>query len=69
MADSVKIGLVGCGNISPQCFKACRAFQMLDLVACADLDVNLAIQRAEEFEVAKGCSVEEMLGDPDALST
>ena len=42
---------------------------MLDLVACADLDVNLAIQRAEEFEVAKGCSVEDMLGDPDALST
>ncbi len=65
MADKVKIGLIGCGNISPQYFKWCRTFQILDLVACADLEIDLAKQRAKEFEVAKGCSVEELLGDPD----
>lgn len=65
MADKVKVGLVGCGNISPQYFKGCRAFEILDLVACADLDVDLAKARAQEFDVAKGCSVEELLGDSD----
>lgn len=65
MADRVKVGLIGCGNISPQYFKWCRAFRILDLAACADLDVDLAKQRAEEFEVAKGCSVDDLLADPD----
>lgn len=63
MADKVGIGLIGCGNISPQYFEWCRTFEILDLVACADLDVNLARERAEEFEIAKGCSVDELLGD------
>ena len=64
MADKVKVGLIGCGNISPQYFNGCRAFQILDLVACADLDVYLAKERAEEFEVEKAYSVEELLADP-----
>ena len=65
MADKVKIGLVGCGNISPQYFKWTRSFQVLDLVACADLDVDLAKSRSSEFEVPKGCSVDDLLADPD----
>jgi predicted dehydrogenase len=65
VADKVKVGLIGCGNISPQYSEGCRAFENLDLVACADLDVDLAKQRAEEFEVARGCSVDQILADPD----
>ena len=65
MADKVKVGLIGCGNISPQYFKGTRSFQVLDLVACADLDVDLAKSRSSEFEVLKGCSVDDLLADPD----
>ena len=65
MADKVRIGLIGCGNISPQYLEWCRIFEILDLVACADLDVTLAQERAEEFEVDRGCSVDELLGDAD----
>jgi predicted dehydrogenase len=31
--DRVKIGIIGCGNISPAYIKGCRAFKVLDLVA------------------------------------
>ena len=65
MADKVRIGLIDCGNISPQYLEWCRIFEILDLVACADLDVTLAQESAEEFEVDRGCSVDELLGDAD----
>ena len=39
MADKVRIGLIDCGNISPQYLEWCRIFE-IDLVACADLDVT-----------------------------
>ena len=63
VADKVRVGLIGCGNISPMYFKWCRFFEILDVVACADLDLDLARARAEEFEVEKGCTVEELLRD------
>ena len=40
-----------------------RTFEIIDLVACADIDTDLAQARAEEFEVAGGCSVDELLAD------
>ncbi|HJP30170.1 MAG TPA: Gfo/Idh/MocA family oxidoreductase [Candidatus Latescibacteria bacterium] len=63
MAGKVRIGLIGCGNISPQYIRWCRTFEIIDLVACADIDTDLAQARAEEFEVAGGCSVDELLAD------
>ena len=41
VADKVRVGLIGCGNISPMYFKWCRFFEILDVVACADLDLDL----------------------------
>ncbi len=65
MADKTRIGLIGCGNISPAYFKWCRRFEILDLVACADLDVERAQARAQEFEVPRGCSVQALLAEDD----
>ena len=65
MATKVKVGVIGCGNISPAYFQGCAEFEILDVVACADLDLDRARQRAEEFGVPKACTVEEILGDPD----
>ena len=42
MLEKVKVGIVGCGNISPAYFKGCRAFNILEVVACADLDPQRA---------------------------
>src|SRR5690606_336020 len=60
----VKVGIIGCGNISPAYFNGCRAFDILDVVACADMDMERAAARAQEFGV-RAMSVEELLADPE----
>jgi predicted dehydrogenase len=61
----VKIGIVGCGNISGIYFKAGKTFPILDIVACADLDLERARARAKEHGVPKACTTEELLADPE----
>ncbi len=58
---SLKIGVIGCGNISPLYLEASRHFDNLDFVALADLDMNLAKKRAEEFNINKVLTVAELL--------
>lgn len=64
VAEKVKVGIIGCGNIFPQYIKGCRQFDILDVVACADIDVERARARATEFNIDRGCIVEELLADP-----
>ncbi|WP_067618966.1 Gfo/Idh/MocA family protein [Alicyclobacillus acidiphilus] len=59
-----KVGIIGCGNISEIYFKNCQAFGM-DVVACADIDLERAKSRAAQFNVPVGCSVDELLANPD----
>lgn len=59
-----KIGIIGCGNISPVYFKASRRMQDLELVGCADMLIERAQARATEFDT-KAFTVEEMLVNPD----
>lgn len=61
----VKIGIIGCGNISGIYFKAGKTFQILDIVACADLDLERAKAKAAEHGVPKACTVSELLADPE----
>ncbi len=65
MADKVKVGVIGCGNISPAYFKGMRPFDILEVVACADIVSDRAKARAEEFMVPRACSVDELLADPE----
>ncbi len=40
--DKVKVGIIGCGKISSIYMENCQKFEVLDLVACADLDLARA---------------------------
>jgi len=60
----VKLGIIGCGNISPQYFKGCRIFDIVDIVACADLDMSRAQAKAAEYGV-RACTDEELLVNQD----
>lgn len=60
---TVKVGVIGCGNISPQYFRGCKQFGILDVVACADVIMERAQARAAEFGVARACTVQELLAD------
>ncbi|MGG1556403.1 Gfo/Idh/MocA family protein [Paenibacillus ferrarius] len=61
----VKVGIIGCGNISSVYFEAGGKFEILEIVACADLDMARAQAKAEEFHIPKACSVEELLADSE----
>jgi len=65
MAEKVKVGIVGCGNISGAYFDGCKKYDLLEVVACSDLVADRARARAKEFGVPKVCSTAEMLADPE----
>ncbi|MCK9222392.1 MAG: Gfo/Idh/MocA family oxidoreductase [Limnochordia bacterium] len=60
----IKVGVVGCGNISGIYFKSGRTFDVFEIVACADLIQERAQAKAKEHGI-KACSVAELLADPD----
>ena len=60
-----KFGIIGCGNISDAYFNATKTYPILEIVACADLDVDRAKAKAEQHNVPKACTPEQLLADPE----
>lgn len=58
------IGIVGCGNISGTYFNELKKYARLEVVACADLDLDRARQQAAQFQTPRACAVPELLADP-----
>ncbi len=65
MNQTTKIGIIGCGNISRAYFGTNARFSFFDITACADLNIDAARAKAEEWDVPKACSPDELLADPD----
>ncbi len=65
MATKAKVGIIGCGNIFPAYIKGSSKFDILDVVACADQIPERAEARANEFNIPKALTVEQMLNDSD----
>jgi predicted dehydrogenase len=61
---AVNIAILGCGHVSDQYFVGCARQDALEVVACADLDVNRAEHKAAEHRVRRACSPEELMDDP-----
>ena len=64
-ATTAKVGIVGCGNISGIYLQAGQTFDVLEIVACADLIVERAQQRATEYGIPRACTTDELLADPE----
>ena len=64
-ADPVKVGLIGCGTISPQYLRNLPAYPGVEVAACSDIDMDRARSRAEEFGVPVACTVDELLANPE----
>lgn len=62
--NKLKVGIIGTGNISSIYLQNGSKFEAAEVVACADLDVERAIARASEYGI-RGCTVEELLNDPE----
>jgi len=60
----ISVGIIGCGKISQAYFNGAKTFDVLDIVACADLNEAVAQAKAQE----NGCqalSIEALLAHPD----
>ncbi len=56
----MKIGVIGCGNISDTYFESQKIFNNLNIIACADLSKDLADQKANKYNL-KSQNVDELL--------
>lgn len=64
--DKVKVGIIGCGNISSIYLKnLTQVFEMIEVAACADLIPERAAAQAEKYGVPKACAVEELLDNKE----
>ncbi|MCL5409127.1 MAG: Gfo/Idh/MocA family oxidoreductase [Candidatus Omnitrophica bacterium] len=63
--EKVKVGIIGCGNISSVYFKKLKESEITDIVACADIIKERAQKKAEEFGIPKVYSVDELLSDKE----
>uniref|UniRef100_A0A7C4PKY0 Gfo/Idh/MocA family oxidoreductase n=1 Tax=Anaerolinea thermolimosa TaxID=229919 RepID=A0A7C4PKY0_9CHLR len=61
----VKIGIVGCGNISGIYLEQSQTFDILETVACADLLPERAQAQAQKYHIPRALTVEELLADPE----
>ncbi|MDI6828220.1 MAG: Gfo/Idh/MocA family oxidoreductase, partial [Armatimonadota bacterium] len=62
--DTVKVGIVGCGNICGIYFQNAKMLEAIEVRACADIIPERAKAKADEFG-CKAMSVEELLADPE----
>ena len=66
MAQSaVKVGVIGCGNISGIYLRNAKVLKGLEVVAAADLVRERAEARAAEYGVPRARSVRALLADPE----
>jgi predicted dehydrogenase len=63
--SKTKIGVVGCGNISGIYLQSDATFDVVEIVACADLIAERAQEQATKYNVPKACSPAELIDDPE----
>ncbi|MDE0589179.1 Gfo/Idh/MocA family oxidoreductase [Halocynthiibacter sp. C4] len=62
MTKKIGIGVIGCGNISDAYLKAAPQFGVLNMVACADINLSVAEEKAATYGI-EALSVEALLAD------
>lgn len=67
MEHKVKVGIIGCGKISSIYMENCQKFEVLELVACADMDLARAQEQADRYNIPRVYTTEELLDDPEIM--
>jgi predicted dehydrogenase len=63
--NKTNVGVIGCGIISSIYLEAQQKFDVLNYVACADIDLERARSQAQRYNVPRACTVAELLADPE----
>jgi predicted dehydrogenase len=64
MTQTTNVGIIGCGNISGIYLEAGKKWDILNIVACADIDLPRAQAQAAKYGIPKASGVAELLADP-----
>jgi predicted dehydrogenase len=64
MARKLKVGVIGCGNISAAYFRLSPLFRGIEMRACADINMDAAKARAKEFSL-RAETVDDLLAAKD----
>jgi len=65
LSAPVRLGIVGCGIVSKAYLTNLKASPHVEVVACSDQVLETARERAAQFEVARVCTTDELLADPE----
>src|SRR5688500_14571341 len=63
MSERVRVGVIGTGAISGAYLGMARNFPLVEIAACADINLDAAKAKAQEYQIPKACGVEELLAD------
>jgi predicted dehydrogenase len=63
--QKLRVGLIGCGNISGIYCKNLPGFADCELVACADLDFERAVAVAEKYSLPRALRIADFFEDPE----
>jgi len=66
MSQTVKLGIIGCGNICDAYINGCNQFPIMEVYAVADIAFERAQEKATTFGIAKAYIPEDLLAD-DAI--
>jgi predicted dehydrogenase len=62
--EKVRVGVIGTGAISGAYLGMAKNFPVVEMAACADLNLDAAKAKAEQFGIPKVCTVDQLLADP-----
>jgi len=60
----MRVGIIGCGNISETYFNCQNIYNNFKIISCSDIDIDIAKKSAEKFNV-KAQSVEDLLSNSE----
>ncbi len=63
--DPVRVGVIGCGNISGIYLENMCSYPALHVLAVADLDLERANGKATQHGIPKACTARELIDDPE----
>ncbi len=61
----MRIGVIGCGNICGIYFENLARFEVTEVVACADLNREKAIEVAQKYQIQRVLTPEELIADSE----
>ncbi len=63
--DPLRVGVIGCGNISGIYFENLNLYKPTTVVACADLNAEAAQKAAEKYSIPRVLTPDELLADSE----